>query len=284
MPRDAVVLVVLVGLVVLSIVLDVVAARRSREIDEERRRVEHHRLIARDPEAPVVVTLVDDPPVTATLSEALVAALSKLDDVPREKTADVGTYSYRYADLGDVLGYVRPILAAEGLVVTQPVSGTAGEVAVGTVLLHRSGESFVSPLLVAKVSGTPQAIGSAITYLRRYSLLATLGLATEDDDGVAASKPTPLPGAGQRVRTRTKTASRPKTTREKVTAKAMILFGELGYGERSDRLDLTSSILARKIETWSDVDDDEARRVLDYLDREANGPPEDPDLDPDVYA
>jgi hypothetical protein len=139
---------------------------------------------------------------------------------------------------------------------------------VGTVLFHRSGATYVSPLIVAKVSGTPQAIGSTITYLRRYSLLAHLGLATEDDDGS-----TTRPPARQRSTTRP-TIRRAKTSAERATARAMALFAELGYRERTDRLDLTGQILGREVGSWNDLDDTERSRVLDYLDREAAGPDE----------
>lgn len=215
---------------------------------------------------------------TRTWESDLVDALSKLDDVPREKTADTGSYTYRYADLADLLGYVRPILAEHGFVVTQPVGGVPGEVSVGTVLFHRTGATFTSPLIVAKVAGTPQSIGSATTYLRRYSLLATLGLATEDDDGAAASRQAAAP----RRRSTSTTSTRTKTPRERMTARAVILAKELGYVERQDRLDLASSVLGRKIESLNDADDDELRRIVDYFDREANGPDE-PSPDEEGY-
>ena len=119
---------------------------------------------------------------------ALVAALGELSEVPKGQTATAGTYSYSYADLGSVLSYVRPILAKHGLAVTQPVTALDGDVVVETVILHTSGESLAFGKLSMPRGQTPQQTGSAITYARRYSLLSTLGLATADDDGAAASK------------------------------------------------------------------------------------------------
>jgi ERF superfamily len=199
----------------------------------------------------------------------LVDALSKLDDVPREKTADTGSYSYTYADLASILGYVRPLLAEHGFVITQPVGGPVGEVSVGTVLFHRSGSTFVSPLLSAKVSGTPQAIGSTITYLRRYSLLATLGLATEDDDGAAGTR---QPAAPRKRTTTTRAPAREKSPEERLSARVFALFGDLGYRDRDDRLLFTSQILGREVTSWNDLDDGEKRRVCDYLEAEVEGP------------
>ena len=119
---------------------------------------------------------------------ALVAALGELSEVPKGQTASAGTYQYNYADLGTVLTYVRPILAKHGLAVTQPVTALDGNVVVETVILHTSGESLAFGKLSMPRGQTPQQTGSAITYARRYSLLSTLGLATADDDGAAASK------------------------------------------------------------------------------------------------
>ena len=122
------------------------------------------------------------------LYAALVAAMGELSDVPKGQTATAGTYSYQYADLATVLTYVRPILAKHGLAVTQPVTALDGSVVVETVILHTSGESLAFGKLSMPRGQTPQQTGSAITYARRYSLLSTLGLATADDDGAAASK------------------------------------------------------------------------------------------------
>jgi len=61
---------------------------------------------------------------------------------------------------------------------------------VTTVFLHESGETWESgPLHVPAAKQDPQGYGSALTYARRYSLMAACGIAPEDDDGNAASAP-----------------------------------------------------------------------------------------------
>lgn len=55
-----------------------------------------------------------------------------------------------------------------------------------TTLLHTSGQYISSRLVLYSKDNSPQAIGSAITYARRYSLAAIVGVVTEDDDGEAA--------------------------------------------------------------------------------------------------
>lgn len=139
----------------------------------------------------------DDAP-TDELWPALVRALGRMTDITRARTAQVESertntrYSYRYADLGDVLGHVRPILAAEQLALVQHVSHDNHAVTVRTVVLHAAGASFCFDPLTLPAGGTVQQIGSAITYARRYSLMAALGLATDDDDGATATPPKPV--------------------------------------------------------------------------------------------
>lgn len=125
------------------------------------------------------------------IAPALVIALGKLTDVPKGRTADTGKYRYTFADLSDLLGMARPILSAHGLAVLQPVTVEQGstDVLVWTTLLHTSGQFITLAPLRMAAGTTPQATGSAITYGRRYALLAALGLAAEDDDGQQASQP-----------------------------------------------------------------------------------------------
>lgn len=144
--------------------------------------------------------MTDSLTVLSAATADLVDALSELTDLSRDKRAKVetkggGSYFYTYTDLAGVLGAVRPILAVHHLAVVQPVRSADGVVAVRTELVHATGERFGSPELTMRQPDGAQALGSAITYLRRYSLLAALGIATEDDDGKAASS-SPRQGRG----------------------------------------------------------------------------------------
>ncbi|MBC7318137.1 ERF family protein [Candidatus Bipolaricaulota bacterium] len=134
----------------------------------------------------------------------LVKALLEVQkEIENPKNTEINPY-YRskYAPLPDILNLVRPLLAKNGLVLYQDVGSTKdGAVCVRTHLIHESGESLsTSPLYMKpearhkeKGKPTPQAIGSAITYARRYQILALLGIASEDDDANLASRP-PKPG------------------------------------------------------------------------------------------
>lgn len=134
----------------------------------------------------------------------LVAAIAEIGNVPKDRTATVptksgGQYSYTYADLGSIMDHVRPILARHRLAIVQRpgVRPSSAGLAAGceTMILHASGDSLSSELWLPVQGSGAQAIGSAITYARRYSL-AIVGVVTEeDDDGAAAQVPAKQPPA-----------------------------------------------------------------------------------------
>jgi hypothetical protein len=99
-----------------------------------------------------------------------------------------------YASLASVMETVRPILHRHGFAVLQEVGERQGRLTVTTTLLHTSGES-VAHRCAHKSSDNIQQVGSAISYLRRYAIMAMLGVVGEvDDDGEAAeSKPAKQP-------------------------------------------------------------------------------------------
>jgi len=202
---------------------------------------------------------------TGTVIPAFVAALQSVEDVARNKRAEIelktgGKVRYGYADLDAVLEAVKPVLTTNGLAVTQPAA-TDG---VHSILLHSSGEWLAfPPLLVTAGQATPQAQGSAISYGRRYQMLALLGIATEDDDGSAASK---KPKAAATPAPTTPRANGDDPTPAQ-TKKAMALFGEIGVHERNERLALTSAYLGRDVATWKDVTRSEAAAVIDKLEK-----------------
>ncbi len=125
---------------------------------------------------------------------ALVAAQAAMGDITKGRTAKVemnngkGSYSYAYADLSDVLSDSRPILTKNGLAISQNVCTNGKDVEVWTTLLHVSGQYRTDGPIAFNGGNSPQQAGSAITYARRYAALASLGLASEDDDGAKAAQ------------------------------------------------------------------------------------------------
>ncbi len=137
---------------------------------------------------------------TPEMMSALVDACADLDDLVTTQTANTGTYSYDYVDLHAVHTATRPVLAAHGLAVVQNVTASDGHVEVATMIVHKSGGSMVFGPLRLPAGRGPQDAGSAITYARRYGLMAALGITStgSDDDGgraqTAAETPHPLSG------------------------------------------------------------------------------------------
>lgn len=129
------------------------------------------------------------------LAEALVEAQKLFPTIKKTHKASIpiksgGSYSYDYADIGDVNDAVNPILREKGLVVIQePTVHVSGLPSLTTTLLHRSGQWKSSEMLLQIDVGVgAQAQGSAITYARRYAKSAMLDLVTEsDDDGAGAT-------------------------------------------------------------------------------------------------
>jgi hypothetical protein len=128
---------------------------------------------------------------TTAIVPAFVAALCAMEDVVKDRKADIDTKAggkirYSYADLGSALDKARPVLKANGLAVSQPPINDGHDVAVTTIVMHSSGEWLAFPPVTIPAGPSAQNKGSAITYARRYSLMAILGMATEDDDGAGA--------------------------------------------------------------------------------------------------
>lgn len=96
-----------------------------------------------------------------------------------------------YADLGAVLEAVTEPLANHGLLIVQRFNhNERGPVLITEIVHAATGDKVASELpIVTKDPSDPQKLGGAITYARRYSLLAILSLTAEDDDGNAASQP-----------------------------------------------------------------------------------------------
>jgi len=93
-----------------------------------------------------------------------------------------------YADLSSVWNACRETLTTNGLSVTQIADmDSEGRAVLETVLMHTSGEWIKGRLPLSTVKTDPQGQGSAITYARRYSLSAIIGLCTEEDDDAEAA-------------------------------------------------------------------------------------------------
>lgn len=121
---------------------------------------------------------------TATLTAALVAAQARIEGAARDaKNAHLGN---TYADLSSIWEACRGPLTENGFAVSSAIEETERGLLLRTTLRHTSGEWLASVFPIAADPAKPQAIGSAITYGRRYTLAALVGVCPADDDGEAA--------------------------------------------------------------------------------------------------
>jgi hypothetical protein len=125
-------------------------------------------------------------PKHANLAEALAAFQASPPKVAKDSQGNRG----KYADLSDLTPVVLPSLAAHGMSwSTKPTFNEQGMFVLRYTLRHVSGESDTGDYPLCDPASAPQVIGSAVTYARRYSLLAVTGVAPggDDDDGAHAT-------------------------------------------------------------------------------------------------
>ena len=123
---------------------------------------------------------------TDAIAKAMVAVQQAIKPAP--KTEQNPFFKSKYADLSGVWHACNEALTGNGIAVIQGGNMIDGHPVMVTTLLHTSGQWIAGAFPLVAVKPDPQAMGSAITYMRRYSLAAMVGVLTEDDDGEAAMK------------------------------------------------------------------------------------------------
>lgn len=122
---------------------------------------------------------------TAALFTALAKAQGEMGAA--KKSAANPHFKSKFADLATVLDAILPALNKHGLALVQMPGKADGNVTLTTMITHSSGGWLMSKAATDMGRGSgPQAVGSAITYLRRYCAQAALALPAEDDDGERA--------------------------------------------------------------------------------------------------
>jgi hypothetical protein len=129
----------------------------------------------------------------ANLAKALSIVQGKLTYAKKDSANPF--FKSKYADLDSVWDACRDLLSANGLAVSQ-FPGTYSELdksmSLVTILTHESGEWISQEMSVPMSKVDAQGAGSCISYMRRYSLAAVVGVVQADDDGNAASSPKPV--------------------------------------------------------------------------------------------
>jgi hypothetical protein len=130
-------------------------------------------------------------PIGKNIAAAFVKAQRQFG--PALKTSTNPHFRSKYADLSNCIEAVIDALNSNGIGLMQRTYECKDGVMVETIFVHESGEVMECGLLHVPASKQdPQGYGSALTYARRYSLLAATGLAPEDDDGNSASRRTEI--------------------------------------------------------------------------------------------
>jgi hypothetical protein len=124
------------------------------------------------------------------IAAAMAKAQTQIKAAIRDTKGQIGqNRSYKYADLASVWDACKAALSANNIAIIQKPDFDGSSMWLETMLLHSSGDCITGRYPLRPSQDTPQAYGSALTYARRYSLSAMVGIVTdEDDDGAAGSK------------------------------------------------------------------------------------------------
>lgn len=188
----------------------------------------------------------------ATLAEALLALQAAAPTVARGQTSSIDGREYSYADLAAVAAVAYPLLTRFALVFSLRIQFNAAANTYETVgnLQHvPSGESEESALPL--FGRTPQALGSSLTYNRRYLLGTMAGLITEPDDD----------GAGGKQQRQPQPQEVPTPQHILDLQAALVTVGLVG----SDAGQEVAGFLNRQVQGWDDITPDEARRATEHF-------------------
>jgi hypothetical protein len=160
---------------------------------------------------------------TSEQFDAIAAALAKAQGVMDAASKDAANphFKAKFASLASVREAIRKPLSENGIAYIQTLRTNEGAVEVDTRLIHSSGQFIGDTLRVPLAQATPQGVGSASSYGRRYALMAIVGLAAEDDDAEAAHG-------------RTGNGARTISARATVSGPTLITNGEPNDGEEYD--------------------------------------------------
>jgi hypothetical protein len=218
-----------------------------------------------------------------TMTDNLAAALAQLQaNLPRitkGETAVVptkagGSYKYTYASLAHVSAEVLPLLGKLGLSwSTMPTLNEQGRFVLFYRLAHASGDVItgVSGEYPLPEHGTPQEMGSAITYARRYCLCAVTGVAPDDDDddGAAATK---AATARRQQKPAPKEEPPPVDEPDGLITPAQMrhmqaLYGDMKITDRGNKLAYAIDVIGHPVESSKELTTAEAGEVIASLQR-----------------
>lgn len=211
---------------------------------------------------------------TGSLAKALAAFQAEMPTVAKSKAADTGSYKYTYAGLAEMSAAAMPLLSAHGLAFScRPRRTESGHYEVVGYLMHESGEQVEGSLPLT--GGNAQALGSSISYMRRYLFGCMTGVVTDDDDDGQASNTPPKRRAAAKKAAAPEPTEDPwqnpppsgsllLDTRSGLAVAMYAAIGKAGIPEE-ERIEQVGLIIGRPITSTKEMTEGEARKVLDHL-------------------
>ena len=216
------------------------------------------------------------------LATALAKAQGEFSAVPKSSVNPF--FKSKYAPLPEVMAAAIPILSKNGLSISQFIGvDQEGRDLLTTYLMHTSGQYIVQDMrLHLGKDDTSQALGSSVTYARRYQILSVCGMVQdEDDDGNAstqsslqstpAPKPVPRASAPTLGESVAKAAGKPSAkpqgnlATEKMTRMIWAIAHKSLNWDDLQQYEAIESIVSRKVESLESLTFDEAKAVIEHL-------------------
>lgn len=210
---------------------------------------------------------------------AIAAALAKAQAEMKtaKKNQDNPYFKSVYADLASCYEACREPLTKNGIAIFQGIedSSDSDSIILNTMLIHSSGEWLSSSLRMPLLKKDPQAVGSVITYARRYGLSAAIGLASEDDDAESAMARGSVQSPAQKAYQDKQANHQKQETTAKATEKAptqkdlfikrlyyVLCNAEQGLGMAKDQIfPYISNVLGKNISSFADLTEEELKLV-----------------------
>lgn len=191
------------------------------------------------------------------LAKALAIVQGEMDTAKKDAKGNYG----KYTTISSILEVVKETLSKNKLAVVQALMPCEpGHICLRTSLIHESGQWIASELTLKAENITPQKMGSAITYARRYALAALLGVGQEDDDAQSVQAACEK-AAVQRMRQQAR-QNNPDAPSPEMLRALMATLRERGFNERAECLAELSSFVGREVMSRNELTRSE---ISDYL-------------------
>lgn len=189
------------------------------------------------------------------LTKALAQAQGEFHAAP--KTGRNPHLKNVYATLDDVIGAIREPMSKHGLSFVQPIKNTEDGLVMETILLHESGQwlgcEAVVPDNPGKGISSIQALGSSLTYMRRYMLTALLGINAEEDNDGNGGKATKQEPAKPAKRAAKKPAKQATTKRKPISLNDAAMKAILDAGHAENPANAAQMVNLSKVLTKDDT-------------------------------